>query len=393
MGRRGARPRARRGPADPPLHRLRGVPLVPRDGARVLRGRGNRAAPERALRQHQGRPRGTPGPRRGLHGRGRDADRPRRLAADRVPHAGRRAVLRRHVLPARATTRPAELSAGAGGGVECVPRAARGRGALRRPARRGDRPRRAPRAIVGAAHRVADRRGGARAALVVRPGVGRVRRRAEVPASLGARAAAAARRDGARRAHARRHGRRRHVRRRRRRLPPVFGRRSLARPALREDALRQRSPRPGISPRVARHRPRALPRGGRGDRGVHAPRPSAAGRRVRVFAGRGHRRRRGLDVHVDGGRGRVRGAARAVRARALDHQRRARPRVARAAARDPQRAAATRPRRQGDRVVERPRARRARGSGETPGARRLARHRPRSRRVPARPAVGWRAPA
>ena len=59
---------------------------------------------------------------------------------------------------------------------------------------------------------------------------------------------------------------------------------------------------------------------------VHAPRAAAAGRRVRLGAGRGHRRRRGADVHVDGGGGRARGAARAVRARALDHPRRARPR-------------------------------------------------------------------
>ena len=45
-GTRGARRRSRaraRRPADPPLHRLRRVPLVPRDGARVLRGRGDGA--------------------------------------------------------------------------------------------------------------------------------------------------------------------------------------------------------------------------------------------------------------------------------------------------------------------------------------------------------------
>ena len=42
---------------------------------------------------------------------------------------------------------------------------------------------------------------------------------------------------------ARRDGRRRHVRPRRRRLPPLLGRRPLARAALREDALRQRAAR------------------------------------------------------------------------------------------------------------------------------------------------------
>ena len=267
-----------------------------------------------------------PGPRRGLHGRGRDADRARRLAADGVPHARRRAVLRRHVLPARAASRAAELSSGARGGLERVSRAARGRRPLGVAARRGDRPRRTPRAVVGAAHRVARQRGRARPPRVVRPGVGRLRASAEVPAALGARAAAAARRDGAGRADARRDGSRRYVRPRRGRFPPLLRRRPLARAALREDALRQRAPRPGLPPRVARHRPRALPRGGRGDGGVHAPRPAAAGRRVRVVAGRRHRRRRGADAHVDGGRGRTRGAAPAVRARALDRSRRARSR-------------------------------------------------------------------
>ena len=48
-----------------------------------------------------------------LHGRRRRADRPRRLADDRLPHAGRRAVPRRDVLPARAAPRPPELPPGA----------------------------------------------------------------------------------------------------------------------------------------------------------------------------------------------------------------------------------------------------------------------------------------
>ena len=49
------------------------------------------------------------------------------------------------------------------------------------------------------------------------------------------------------------------------------------------------------------------------------------GRRVRLFTGRRYRRRRGADLHLDTGRRRTRGAARAVRARPLDHPRRARP--------------------------------------------------------------------
>ena len=36
--------------------RLFGLPLVPRDGARVVRRRSDRAVNERALRQRQGRP-------------------------------------------------------------------------------------------------------------------------------------------------------------------------------------------------------------------------------------------------------------------------------------------------------------------------------------------------
>ena len=70
---------------------------MPRDGARVVRGPGDRGADERALRQHQGRPRGAAGRGRDLHGRGRRADRQRRLAADRRssrPRASRSSAAR-----------------------------------------------------------------------------------------------------------------------------------------------------------------------------------------------------------------------------------------------------------------------------------------------------------
>ena len=59
---------------------------------------------------------------------------------------------------------------------------------------------------------------------------------------------------------------RRHVRPPRRRLPPLLGRRALARAALREDALRQRAARPRLPARLARDRQRALPRGRRARR-------------------------------------------------------------------------------------------------------------------------------
>ena len=52
----------------------------------------------------------------------------------------------------------------------------------------------------------------------------------------------------------------------------------------------------------------------------------AARGRLRLVAGRRHRRRRGADLHVDGGRGRPGRAAAPVRARPLDHPRRARRR-------------------------------------------------------------------
>ena len=79
----------------------------------------------------------------------------------------------------------------------------------------------------------------------------RLRRGAEVPARVGARAAAGPRRDRGRRADARPDGGRRHLRPGRRRLRALLGRRRMARPALREDALRQRAARPRLPARLA----------------------------------------------------------------------------------------------------------------------------------------------
>ena len=114
VGRGGAGPGARGGPADPALGRLLGLPLVPRDGARVLRGPGDRRLHERALRQRQGRPRGAARRRRHLHGGGAGDERPGRLADDRLPRPRRRPLLRRHLLPARRGPRHAELPDGDG---------------------------------------------------------------------------------------------------------------------------------------------------------------------------------------------------------------------------------------------------------------------------------------
>ncbi len=71
---------------------------------------------ERALRLHQGRPRGAARPRRDLHGGVPGDDRPGRLAAERLPDARPGAVLRRHLLPARRAT------AGCRAGSRCCAR-------------------------------------------------------------------------------------------------------------------------------------------------------------------------------------------------------------------------------------------------------------------------------
>ena len=121
VGRGGVRARARRGPRGARLDRLLRLPLVPRDGARVLRGRADRAAHERALRLHQGRPRGAPGRRRDLHGRGAGDD--RRTAAGRSTPSSRPTASRSGPAP---TSRPSRARA-------CPP----GRRCWRRSARRG----------------------------------------------------------------------------------------------------------------------------------------------------------------------------------------------------------------------------------------------------------------
>src|SRR6266540_3796494 len=109
VGARSARTSEAGGQADPALDRLRGLPLVPRHGPRIVRGSGDRPAHERALRLRQGRPRGAPRPRLDLHGRGPGHDGVRRLAHDRLPDRGRQAVLRGDVLPTGGPSRPARV--------------------------------------------------------------------------------------------------------------------------------------------------------------------------------------------------------------------------------------------------------------------------------------------
>ena len=97
------------------------------------------AAMNARFRQHQGRSRGASGPRPDLPDRACAADPPLgRLAAHDVPHARRRAVLRRHVFSARGPLRLAGIPRAAAAG-------------RRRLSRAGRRDRRAGRAAQGRA--------------------------------------------------------------------------------------------------------------------------------------------------------------------------------------------------------------------------------------------------
>ncbi len=205
--------------------------------------------------------------------------------------------------------------------------------------------------------------------------------------------------------HAREDGGRRAPRSGRRRIPPLLDRRGLARPALREDAVRQRAPRHRLRRGVAGHRaarPRArrapdarlprprddLARGGAllGDRRRLGGRGGALLRLERGGAPRAPRRGcRALHALPRGERrGELRGQERAARSAAG----RGRVGGARAAARAPVRRAreapASAPRREDPRRLERPRDLRPRARGARPRGR-PSRPGGRSRRgVPAR---------
>ena len=282
-GTRGATRRSRaraRGQADPPLGRLQRLPLVPRDGARVVRERGDRGADERALRQRQGRPRGAARRRRALHGR----------AVTMTGQGG---------WPMTVFLTPAGEPFYAGTyfppeprhGLPSLPAApARGRRGLARRSATTSRRRRGGSSTRSATRRASSRRPSrSRRRCSTRPS-------AASPARSSRRSAASA---GRRSSRPRRRSSSSCAAARREALAMVtttldgmaaggmydlvgggFHRYSvddaLARAALREDALRQRAARRGLPPRLGRDGRGALPRGRRGDGRLPAARAAAA---------------------------------------------------------------------------------------------------------------------
>ena len=262
------------------------------------------------LRQHQGRPRGAPRPRRDLPECAGDDGRAGRLAADDVPDPRGRAVLGRHLFPARAALGPAELSAGAGldrrrlprqeGGrrQECRGAAARAAAAQPAAARRGHRagPVRPRRRAAGARGRPAERRH---------------RHGAEIPAMRHLRAVVAgleAHRPRplprGRRAHPDDDQPGRHLRPSRRRLFPLRHRHALAGAAFREDAVRQRRAGQPVDAGVAGDARPALRAAGRRDDRLARARDDPSRRRLLQQPRRRQRARGRQVLRLVGGRDR-----------------------------------------------------------------------------------------
>ena len=309
----------------------------------MLRERRDRGADERALRLRQGRSRGAPRRRRDLHGGPAGDDRQRRLADERVRHARAGAVLRRHVLPARAAPRACRA-----GRRCCRPSRRRGTRSARRSARRTTRwPRAwaAPRACsrppgrpdeqilddaVAALRARYDAVNGGWGGAPKFPAASVIEfllRRGETQMSLYTLRSMASRR---------------HQRPDRRRLRALLDRRELDGPALREDALRQRAagrrlPARLAGERRARRGPRPDPAADRrGDARLGAARDDRARGRVLQRPGRRLRGRRGQVLRVEPGRAAQRPRRRRRRRDRLVRRQRARqlrgrehPRVAR----------------------------------------------------------------
>ena len=223
-------------PADLPVDRLCGLPLVPRHGARVVRGRATAAYLNEHFVSIKVDREERPDLDQLYMGGGPGDDRRRRLADVGLPDARRPAVLRRHLLPGRAAPRHAVVPPGPRGGRSRLARAAqRGRG--RRVQAGRARSSTSSGIEAGAERSDASAAGGGarRDRRLVRPGQRRLGPGPQVPAAddhrvpappaRGRRPAAGA----IARFSAREDGRRRHPRPARRRLPSLLDRRDLAR--------------------------------------------------------------------------------------------------------------------------------------------------------------------
>ena len=212
-------------------------------------------------------------------------------------------VLRRHLLPARREPRDAELPDGDGSRRRRLreptrrdPRAgaaARGRGSARSArsspaetaAGRGACSSRRSRACASGADRTRGGFGGA----------------PKFPPASALELLLARGETGRGRADPRRDAGRRHLRPARRRLRPLLGRRRLARPPLREDALRQRAAGARLPARLAGARPRPLPARLRGDAGLDAGRDARPRGRLLLGPRRRLRGRGGPLLRLDAG--------------------------------------------------------------------------------------------
>ena len=230
----------------------------------------DRRGHERAVRERQGRPRGAARRRRHLHAGGTGDDRPRRLADDGVPRprrAGPSSAVRTsrsptaRACPASCGSWTRSTTRGANGAASCSSRRATLHEAI---ARERAHPGRCGRRAVGRGAARSGRRGRTRSSTLGFGGFGRAPKFPQAMTLtflLGAGGARPAAGDAARpiTVHARRDGRGRHVRPGGRRVPPLLGRRVLARAALREDALRPGAARTRVPARVAGRRAAAVP--------------------------------------------------------------------------------------------------------------------------------------
>ncbi len=286
----------------PPERRLQRLPLVPRHGARVLRGRRHRRVPQRALRVRQG------------------VDREERPDVDAVYMEAVQAAtgqggwpmtvfltpeaepfyfgtyfppVPRHGMPsfrqvlegvaAAWRDRREEVGEVAGN----IVRELSGRSLApwrRRRRRRVPREAELAQALLGLTREYDEKYGGFGGA-------------PKFPVHGGGVPAAAPRQDRRRRGppdgrrHLRGHGAWRYLRPARRRVRALLRRPRVGRAPLREDALRQCAPVPRLRPPVAGHRQRARPAGGAGDRRLHGARAADARGRLRLRARRRLRRR------------------------------------------------------------------------------------------------------